>query len=397
MTDVPAPDAAEPQGTLRGFDWPLVAIAAMTAGLGLLMILSASSLDADARYGNALHFVTRQIIGLSGGVVLAGAALVAPWRWVRRSAWPIYVVTLLALALVLSPLGYSANGATRWIHLGPVNVQPSEFAKVALVFILAHYLACNEGRLRDPVGVVFPGVSLLLPIVFLVLFQRDFGTTVILFGLTGVLFFVAGLQWRYVLAMVGGAVPALGALIVAEPFRVRRLLSFLDPFADPDGAGYQVVQGWIALATGGLTGTGLASGVAQRGFLPEAHTDFIIAVIGEELGAIGWTFTVLLLGGLVWRGMVIAQRSSTLFGMLLATGISTLFAAQAIINIGVVGGVLPAKGLVLPFLSYGASAAIVHAGCVGVLLRIGMERAADDEESAEHTGAATLVAREATT
>ena len=147
----------------------------------------------------------------------------------------------------------------------------------------------------------------------------------------------------------------------------------LDPFADPDGAGYQVVQGWIALAAGGLGGTGLASGVAQRGFLPEAHTDFIMAVIGEELGAVGWTLTVLLLVGLVWRGLVIAGRSPTLFGTLVATGISVMFAAQAIINIGVVGGVLPAKGLVLPFLSYGASAVLCHAMCVGVLLRIGME------------------------
>ncbi|NCG22325.1 MAG: FtsW/RodA/SpoVE family cell cycle protein, partial [Rhodobacterales bacterium] len=145
------------------------------------------------------------------------------------------------------------------------------------------------------------------------------------------------------------------------------------PFAAQAGAGYQVVQGWIALATGGLTGAGLAAGVAQRGFLPEAHTDFIIAVIGEELGAVGWTITVLLLAGLVWRGIVIASRADTLFGMLVASGITTMFAAQIIINVGVVGGLMPPKGLVLPFLSYGASAVMVHAFCVGILLRIGME------------------------
>ena len=152
-------------------------------------------------------------------------------------------------------------------------------------------------------------------------------------------------------------------------------MSFLDPFADPGDAGYQVVQGWIALATGGAFGTGLASGVAQRGFLPEPHTDFISAVIGEELGLMGWAFAVLLQIGLVWRATVIARNAPDLFGMLAAIGIGSMFGAQAFINLGVVGGVLPAKGLVLPFLSYGASAAVVHTLCVGLLLRISRESA----------------------
>lgn len=366
MSDAPRAERAP-------FDWPLLGITVVLAGLGLVMILSASSLEADAIYGNAVHYVGRQAVGLLGGAVVGLACIAAPWGWVRRSAWPLYLATLALMLLVLSPLGHSANGASRWISFGPVNLQPSEIAKPALIVLLSHYLACNEGRLRDVVGVVLPGMSLLVPLLGLVVLQRDFGATVILLGLAGVLFFTAGLQWRWLVAGASCALAALVGLVVAEPYRVRRLVSFLDPFADPDGAGYQVVQGWIALATGGLSGTGLASGVAQRGFLPEAHTDFIIAVIGEELGAMGWALTVMLLVGLVWRGMVIAQRASTLFGMLVATGISTMFAAQAVINIGVVGGVLPAKGLVLPFLSYGASAVLVHSACVGLLLRISME------------------------
>jgi len=359
--------------TSRSWDWPLVAITVVLAGLGLLMILSSSSLSADARYGNAMHYVTRQLVGMGMGGALAFVAIVAPWTWLRRASWPAYLATIFLMALVMTPLGYSANGATRWISLGPINLQPSEFAKLATIVIMAHYLSCNEGRLRDVVGVVFPGLTLMVPLLVLVIFQRDFGTTVILIGLAGVLLFVAGLQWRYIFGLLSGVIALLFGLIVMEPFRIRRLMSFLDPFADPDGAGYQVVQGWIALATGGLTGAGLASGVAQRGFLPEAHTDFIVAVIGEELGAIGWTVTVLLLVGLIWRGIVIASRSDSLFGMLVAVGISAMFGAQAIINIGVVGGVLPAKGLVLPFLSYGASAAMLNVFCVGILLRISME------------------------
>lgn len=360
-----------------GWDWPLFTITVLLAGLGLLMILSASSLDADATFGNAFHFVSRQAMGLMGGFVIATGIVLAPWSWLRRSAWPFYLFVLLLMSLVMSPLGHEVNGAVRWIRLGPVNLQPSEFAKPALIVVLAHYLACNEGRLRDFVGVVVPGVSLVIPLLVLIFFQKDFGSTVIILGLAGVLLFIAGLQWRYIVGFGAAAFAGLVMLVVIEPFRMRRLTSFIDPFADPDGAGYQVVQGWIALAAGGATGTGLASGVAQRGFLPEAHTDFIIAVIGEELGAVGWAFTVLLLSGLIWRGMVIARRADTLFGMLVATGITAMFAAQAIINIGVVGGVMPAKGLVLPFLSYGASAALCHGMCVGMLLRIGMESGAE--------------------
>jgi cell division protein FtsW len=357
------------------WDWPLFIASLVLAGLGLVMILSASSLEADAQYGDALHFVIRQGAGLFGGVVLATATVVAPHRWFRRAGWPVYVCALIGLFLVLSPLGNEAKGATRWFTVGPINVQPSEFAKLAWIVMLSQYLSANEGRLRDTFGVVVPAMWLISPILAFIVLQKDFGTTVILLGLTGVLLFVAGLQWRWVIGFGGVAVAGLVGLILVEPYRVKRLTSFLDPFADPDGAGYQVVQGWIALATGGVTGTGLASGVAQRGFLPEAHTDFISAVIAEELGAVGWTCMTLLLLTLVWRALTIAQRSHDLYGMLLGSGIAAMFGSQAIINVGVVGGLMPAKGLVLPFLSYGSSAEVVNAWAVGILLRLSMERA----------------------
>lgn len=376
---------ATSEGAPGGFDWPLLGFAATLMAFGLLMILSASSLDADATYGNAMHFVTRQVLGLGMGAAVSAVILTMPWAWLRKGVWIAYGGAVLSLALVMSPLGHSAKGAARWIKLGPINLQPSEFAKVALVLILSHYLAANRGRLKDMLGVGMPGVGLLAPLVVLIVFQKDFGTTVILLGLAGVLFFVAGLQWRYIVAGLGGVAGLLSFLVAIEPYRLKRLTSFLDPFADPDGAGYQVVQGWIALASGGPFGAGLATGVAQRGFLPEAHTDFISAVIGEELGAMGWSFTILLILGLVWRGFVVAGRARDLFGMLVATGITTMFAAQAIINMGVVGGLIPPKGLVLPFLSYGASAALFHTMCVGILLRVAMEagRSEADVEAVE--------------
>jgi cell division protein FtsW len=241
-----------------------------------------------------------------------------------------------------------------------------------LVLALSHYLAINEGRLRDGAVLVSSAFLVVIPVVF-VLPQKDFGTTVILFGLSGVLMFVAGLQWRWVVGFGSLMVAALGGLIAIEPYRMQRLVSFLDPFEDSSGAGYQVVQGWIALATGGLFGQGFGGGVAQRGFLPEAHTDFISAVVGEEFGAIGWAMMVLLLLGIVWRALVIASRARDLFGMLVATGMAALLGAQCIINLGVVGGVMPNKGLVLPFMSYGASAILAHTLVVGILLRISMD------------------------
>ncbi|MEZ4317566.1 MAG: putative peptidoglycan glycosyltransferase FtsW [Myxococcota bacterium] len=356
----------------RSLDWPLLVLYGVLAGFGLLMILSASSLEADAEYGNALRYVTRQAAGIAGGCAISAALLMAPVSWLRKAIWPVFVLALLGLLMVLTPLAHTANGATRWFRLGPVNVQPSEFMKIALVLGYAHYLALNEGRLKDNAVLLVSAVLLVLP-VLCILPQKDFGTTVILFGLSGVLLFVAGLAWRWVLTFIGLVGAALTGLVLIEPYRMQRLVSFVDPFADQSGAGYQVVQGWIALATGGLFGQGLASGVAQRGFLPEAHTDFISAVVGEELGAIGWSVMVLLLLGIVWRALVIASRAKDLFGMLTATGLAALLGAQCIINLGVVGGVMPNKGLVLPFLSYGASAVLAHTLIVGILLKISLD------------------------
>jgi len=364
--------ATDDDGVVRG-DVLLLLIVAVLSCFGLLMIQSSTTLLADRRFHDAYRFVIRQMAGM--GVGLAGVFVMLNMSIanLRRVALPVYLLTIVLLALVMSPLGHEVNGATRWIRLGSINFQPSEVAKLSLVLALSHFLASNEGRLKDLVGVAVPALGCMMMLVFWVVLQRDFGTTVILLGITSTLLFVAGLQIRYLVA--GGAFAALGlvGLIVIEPFRMRRLASFLDPFADAQGAGYQVVQGFIALANGGFAGSGFATGVAQRGFLPEAHTDFIIAVIGEEFGMLGWLFTVLLIVGLVWRCMVVAERSQDMFSTLVASGVGVLFGCQAIINVGVVAGALPAKGLVLPFLSYGASAAVVNMLAVGLVYRISRE------------------------
>jgi len=363
----------EPAWDTSMMDWWLLGSVGLLMSYGALMILSASSVEADAIYGNALHFVGRQSMGLMAGGVAAVGLVMLPPVWFRRLGNPLLIVTVVLLLAVMSPLGHEVKGATRWIDLGIMKFQPSELAKLALIVKLADYLACNEGRLKDLSGVVLPALLYFGLFVALVLYQRDLGTVIIFAGLTGLLLFVAGLDWRLLGTLGALAMAGFGVMVWVEPFRIRRLFAFIDPLADPSGTGYQVVQGWIAMASGGLFGHGMATGLAQQGFLPEAHNDFIMAVIGEELGAVGWVATLVVYAVVLWRGTVIAERATDLYGMLVASGISALIAVQVLINVGVVCGLLPAKGLVLPFLSYGASAAVVHTLCIGLLLRVHLD------------------------
>ncbi|MFK7927213.1 MAG: putative lipid II flippase FtsW [Myxococcota bacterium] len=373
LPSVPAPDDGGALSALRRLDWWLVVSVVLLLGFGALMILSASSLYADAKFGDALRFVTRQSFGMIAGVGMLAGILLLPWSWLRRGAVPAYVIGIVGLVLVFTPLGHSAYAATRWISLGPVNVQPSEFAKIALVLVMASYLSANEGRLGDVLGVGVPALLIPVPMIVLLMLEPDFGTTVITVALCGVMLFVAGLHWGWLASLSVLAAGGLSIMAAAKTYRVRRMLSFMDPFQDASGDGHQVVQGWIAMASGGWFGQGIASGVAQRGNLPEAHTDFISAVVGEELGAVGWIVLIGLYLVLVWRGFGIAARSRSLFGTLVAAAITTLLASQAIINLGVVVGWMPAKGLVLPFMSYGASAVLAHLICIGLLLRVSMQ------------------------
>lgn len=365
-----------PSERTGSWDFPLIAATAVLVGLGLLMMLSASSAKADSDYGNAMHFVSRQISALVMGLIGAGAILAMPWRILRKFSWWFYGAVFVMLCGVFTQ--HAVNGSHRWIKIGFLNIQPSEYAKIAVILVLANYLAANEGRMKDFWGVLVPAMALPVPILLVVLFEPDFGSFAILVALTGLSLFLAGLQLRWIFGLGTAAVFGLAGLLVLEPYRVRRLTSFGDPFADKAGAGYQVVQGWIALASGGLYGQGIGTGVAQRGFLPEAHTDFISAVVAEELGAIGWCVMIGAYVVIIWRGTRIASRAPDLFGLLVAMGVTTLLGSQAIINLGVVVGMLPAKGLVLPFMSYGATAATVHLMCIGFLLRVSLEGTSAD-------------------
>jgi cell division protein FtsW len=365
-----AVDAAAPGRV--GWDWWLVGIAVLLFFGGNLAILTAGPSIGELGGGDGAWFVKRQLAGAGlGALIGAWIATMRPADLRRRGALPFWLLCLALMALVFVPgIGTEVNGARRWIDLGPVNFQPSELAKLGVILMVAAYLSANAGRLRDALGVALPALAWVLVPVALAVGQKDMGAIVIFIGLGGVLLFLAGLDRQWVVALIASAGAAFVALVVTQPYRMARIASFTDPFGDIQGSGYQIVQGWIALATGGALGSGVGRGVAQRGFLPEAHTDMIAAVVGEELGVVGIGLLVGLMMLLVARTLRVASRARDLYGLLVASGIAALFAAQAVINLGVVGGLLPAKGLVLPFFSSGASAVLVHTMAFGVLLHV---------------------------
>lgn len=369
-----AEDRAASPGGGTGFDMLLFGAAASLAVFGLVMVTSASSHYSLKIYDHQWAFGLRQLVGVVLGALAGLAILRVPWELFKRASFPAYVVAVVMLALVQSPLGHAAKGAPRWLRIGSMNVQPSEFAKIALAMVLAHHLARNVGYIKDVIAVVLPALgAYVLPMLLLVFLQRDLGSIALLLGVAGVAFLVAGLEWKWVTGAALSALAGVVVLVISEPYRAQRVISFLDPHSDAEDGGYQVVQGWVALAVGGVGGQGLGNGVAQQGFLPEAHTDMILAVVGEELGVLGWATAMLLQGVLLWRGTEIASNAKGLYEMILAACITSVMAAQVIVNTGVIAGLVPPKGLVLPFMSYGASAVLFHTMAIAILLRIGME------------------------
>jgi cell division protein FtsW len=356
---------------LRGHDRVLVAVVAALLVLGLVMVQSASGPEAAERAHDAFYYVKRQAFAMGIGLTLALGIALSPYGWIRRAVWVLYAAVLLGLVLVLVPgIGRSVNGASRWVGVGSFNLQPSEFAKIATMLCLAWSLDRNLGRLNDP-KVIGSVLWIPFPLMGLVLAEPDFGTTVIIAGISLMMLFMAGLPTRWVW-FLGGATVAVGApAMMLASYRMRRLRSFFgDPWADAGGTGYQVIQSMIAFHSGGMTGQGLGESHAKHMFLPEPWTDFVSSVLAEELGFIGVLMLMGLYAALVWRGMRIAHRAPDLFGMLLAAGVTLLLAGQALFNLGVAMGVLPTKGLVLPFLSYGGSAVIAHLLCIGLLLNV---------------------------
>ncbi len=351
-----------------------IVLALLTSTLiatGIVMVYSTSALYALEKTGHTWTMLARHLVAVLLG--LAGACWVMRVRLetVRRAAKPLLLGSWLLLGLVLiSSLGPSIGGAQRWLRLGPISIQPSEIAQLTLVLYLADALTRKQGRLSE----FWTGLAPLLLVVGMsvgfILLQPDLGTAVAITTVAAGLFFISRVQWQHLMGLGLASVPALTVLLVSAGYRRQRLAAFLNPWGDPQGAGFQIIQSFLALGSGGLIGVGLGRSTQKLFYLPGGYGDFIFAVIGEELGLLGCTAVIALFIGVVWCGCSIALHAPDLFGRLLAMGLTLTLGLKALINIGVATGLLPTKGLPLPFISYGGSSLVVNLTSVGLLLNV---------------------------
>ncbi|HJX00114.1 MAG TPA: putative lipid II flippase FtsW [Terriglobales bacterium] len=341
--------------------------------LGLVMVFSASAVMAKDRFGSPYTFLLRQVGWACAGVM---AMLMLKRVDYRRYKHPAVVFTLLGITMLMliAVLFLDRSHNThRWIRIGILSFQPSELAKPALILFLAFFLETRTQAIDDWRRTLLPAVLPSLIFSVLIVKQPDLGTALVCMAMTASVLFVSGVELKYLGYGLAASLPALYYLLFHVGFRRQRMLAFVNPWADPQGAGFHMIQSLIAVGTGGITGLGLMEGKQKLFYLPEPHTDFIFAVIGEELGLLGTIAVVGLFALVCYRGMRIAIRTSDLYARFLAVGITSTIAIQAFFNISVVLGLLPTKGIPLPFISYGGSSLFITLACVGVLLNISQQ------------------------
>ncbi|MFA7632525.1 MAG: putative lipid II flippase FtsW [Thiohalomonadaceae bacterium] len=354
----------------------LLAVAALLS-LGLLMVGSASISIADSKFSAPFHYLFRQAAYVVAGVLLAIGLSQIPLLVWQRLGPLLLLCSMFLLVLVLIPgIGRSVNGATRWIPLGAFNLQVAELGKLALIIYTAGYLVRRSEQVRNSVQGFLMPVAVLLLFAVLLLAQPDFGSLVVLGTVLFGMLFLAGVRlWMFALLVVAAG-GVLGLLATTSAYRLERLTAFMNPWADPFNSGFQLTQALIAFGRGDWFGVGLGGSVQKLFYLPEAHTDFLFAVLAEELGLLGALSVIVLFGLVVWRAFVIGHKAATLgahFAAYLAYGIGIFIGVQAIINMGVNMGVLPTKGLTLPLMSYGGSSMLVVCTAIGLLLRVDRE------------------------
>lgn len=338
---------------------------------GTVMVYSASSPIAAENFGGHMYFLKKHLVMLFLGFVAMGAAFITPLQLLKKQAFPMLVVIFILLLFVdFSSFGVESKHATRWLSIGGFRFQPSEFAKPILILFVASYIERVGRKLEKFIDGLLPILTIVGTICLALLKQPDFGTAVTIGFTTLVMLFVANARMRHISILLGAGMVGAYFLVMNVAYRRNRVLSFLDPWSDPQGKGFQIIQSFIAFKRGGLQGQGLGDGTQKLMYLPEAHTDFIYSVIAEELGFIGCAAVILLFALLVFRGLSLAVKIKDTFGSMLALGLSTLIGVQAFFNMGVVMGLLPTKGLTLPFISYGGSALIANMFCIGLLLSL---------------------------
>jgi cell division protein FtsW len=339
--------------------------------MGLVMVLSASSVTSLHREGSAWFYFSRQLVGVLGGGVLFLATVRIDHHVWRRIAVPVHAVVLGLLVLVLLPgVGVNVNGSSRWVDLGLLQLQPSELAKLSTLLVVCDLCARRQAWVRTHARVLHPALLWVSMVAGLLMLQPNLGTTLVLGATAFAVLFCAGVAPVALARFAAGGAALAAYAALGTDYRRARLLAFLDPWADPGSTGYQTIQSQVSFGSGGWFGVGLGEGRQKWGFLPEAHTDFIFAIVGEELGLFGALFIVALFALLAYLGLRAAAMAADTYGRLLATGITTWFCVQAFVNLGAVIGILPITGVPLPFISFGSSAMLANMAAAGILCNI---------------------------
>ena len=349
----------------------LLIIVTILICIGVIMVYSSSSCYAYERFNDSAFYLKKHVMHFMIGLVLAIFAVRFDYRKIKKHAKILLAISIFSLILVLLPgIGHEAGGARRWVRIGILGFQPSEFAGLFLIIYLADGLERKQTYIRNFFYGFLPLLLISGIVVSLILMQPDLGTAVVFLALSIIMLFVSGANMLHLFPPVLASIPALYFLIFRVPYRLKRIIGYLDPWGDAERSGFQIVQSFLALGSGGILGVGLGSSRQKLFYLPQAHTDFIFSIIGEELGLIGTLGIVFLFSAFVYLGIKISIKTKDLFGKFLALGITFSIALKAIINIAVSTGAIPTKGLPLPFVSYGGTALIFNMVGVALLLNI---------------------------
>ncbi len=339
--------------------------------IGVVMIYSASSIYAWEKYKDSLFFLKRHLIFLAIGIFLTFLIMMADYRKLQNLAKPLLILSIFLLALVLIPgIGREVSGARRWFRFKFISFQPSELSGIAIIIYIADFIARRGNRIKTFFKGFLPPICVMGLVALLVLMQPDLGTTLAIGIVVFIMLFVAGVRPAYLLSMILAGLPLLYLLIFSVPYRKMRILAFLNPWLDPKGSGFQIIQSQIALGSGGVFGVGLGHSRQKLFYLPAAHTDFIFSIIGEELGLLGTIGVIILFIIFLQQGLKVIKNTTNKFGYFLALGLVLMISFKAMVNIGVSCGLLPTKGLPLPFISYGGSSFIFDMLSVGMLINI---------------------------
>ncbi len=359
-----------------GYDGFLLLGTVLLLGIGMVMVYSASSAVAMKRFGSDAYFFKKHVVYVLAAILVLIACRHVPYTFYGRMAYPFLIVAfLLLLALYLPGVGHPVGGARRWLRFCGISFQPSEFARLALIIYLAYSMSKKQEKIKVFAIGFLPHIIVFGSFGALIVMQPDFGMAAMLALVAWTMLFVGGVRLTYLVTAFVGILPIAYYLLINVGYRLRRLTSFLHPWRYESDAGYQIVHSLMALGSGGVMGSGIGKSYQKLFYLPEPHTDFIFSVIGEELGLVGVCFVIGLYVMILWRGIAVAMKARDLFAIYLAIGLISVLGLQVCVNVGVVMGLLPTKGLPLPFVSYGGTSLVMNAAAIGILMNISARQA----------------------